>query len=224
MTIQFNLLPDIKIHYLKAKRQKHLVVLASLSASVIALVVFTLLIMTVFVLQKKNISDLNGDIKSTNNQLQSVKDLNKILTVQNQLSALPALHDEKVVSSRIADYLTQVTPASASISKLTVDYDLGTMTIAGSTNDLTSVNIYTDTLKFTKFVTKDDTKQKNAFSEVVLVAFSRDVDSATYEINFKFDPVIFSNAEEVQLVVPQIVTTRSEVDKPTALFQDGEGQ
>lgn len=223
MTIQFNLLPDIKIQYLKAKRQKHLVVLASVSASVIALTVFVVLLVTVFVLQKKNISDLDKDIKSTSSQLQSVEDLNKILTVQNQLSALPALHDQKVVASRLSEYLSQVTPATTSISKLTVDYALNIMTVAGSTTDLSAVNTYTDTLKFTTFKTKSSPEEKNAFSKVVLAAFNRDTDSATYEIGMEFDPTVFSINEEVSLVVPQIVTTRSEVAKPAELFT-GEGQ
>ena len=224
MTIQFNLLPDIKVQYLKAKRQKHLVVLASVSASLIAVAVFVILLTTVFVLQKKNISDLNKDIKSSSDQLQSVEDLNKILTVQNQLQALPALHDQKVVSSRLADYMAQVTPATISISKLTIDYAQNTIVIAGSTNDLSAINTYTDTLKFTKYKTKNSDEEKSAFSKVVLAGFTRDIQSATYEIGLEFDPAIFSNSEEVSLAVPQIVTTRSEVAKPTELFQSGGGQ
>lgn len=224
MSIQFNLLPDIKIQYLKAKRQKHLVVLASVSASAIALTIFVILLVTVFVLQKKNITDLNKDIKATSGQLQSVEDLNKILTVQNQLSALPALHDQKVVTSRLSDFLTQVTPATTNISKLSVDYALNTLSVAGASTDLSAVNTYTDTLKFTKYKTKSGSEEKNAFSKVVLVSFSRDTQSVTYEISLEFDPTIFNNDEEVSLVVPQIVTTRSEVAKPTELFQNGEGQ
>lgn len=222
MTIQFNLLPDIKIQYLKAKRQKHLVVLASVSASIVALAIFIILLTTVFVLQKKNLNDLNKDIKTASKELQGIENLNKILTVQNQLAALPDLHNQKVVASRLLGYLSQVTPATANISKLTVDYSLNTMTVAGGTGDLTSVNTYVDTLKFTKFTTGESSEQKNAFSEVVLKGFTRDPDGATYEIAFKFDPVIFSNSSEVQLVVPQVITTRSQVEKPTQLFQEGQ--
>lgn len=223
MTIQFNLLPDIKIQYLKAKRQKHLFLLASISASIVGLTVFVMLLVTVFVLQKKNLNDLNKDIKASSSQLQSVEDLNKILTVQSQLTALPKLHDAKVVSSRLTDYLTQVTPSVASISKLNVDYALNTLTIAGATSDLAGVNLYTDTLKFTKFTTKNITTEKNAFSDVVLNSFTREADRATYEITLKFDPLIFSNAEEVKLNVPKITTTRSEVDRPAQLFQQPGG-
>lgn len=220
--IQFNLLPDIKIQYLKAKRQKHLFVLASVSASAIAIAAFVVLLTTVFVLQKKNLNDLNKDIKSTSAELQNVEDLNKILTVQNQLTALSSLHDKKVVASRLFDYLTQVTPATASISKLTIDYKLNTMVIAGASPDLSTVNTYTDTLKFTKFTANGGQNQKDAFSNVVLKTFTRDPKSTTYEIALQFDPTIFSNANEIKLVVPQIITTRSQVDKPTQLFQGGQ--
>lgn len=217
--IQFNLLPDIKIQYLKAKRQKHLVVVVSSFVIAGSLALFIILLSTVFIAQKKNLNDLNKDIKATSNQLQAVENLNKILTVQNQLGALTTVHDQKVISSRLLDYLPQVTPVSATISKLSVDYALSTMTVSGSAPDLPIVNTYADTLKFTKYSTKADATEKSAFSDVVLKSFSRDSKAATYEIAFKFDPLIFSNNQEVSLKVPQIISTRSQVEKPTDLFQ-----
>lgn len=222
MTVQFNLLPDIKIEYLKAKRQQHMVILVSVLATIVALTVFVLLISVVYGLQKKNINDLNADIKTSSRELQETKDLTKILTVQNQLKALPTLHDQKVVSSRLYDYLSQVTPTTASITKLNVDFSLNTMTISGGAPDLTTVNKYADTLKFTKFSTKDSNNQQNAFSDVVLTNFTRDSKAATYTIDLKFDPVIFGGTESVDFTIPQIISTRSEVDKPTALFQSEE--
>lgn len=219
--IQFNLLPDIKIQYLKAKRQERLVVVSSVLASVVALAVLVLLVMTVFVLQKKNLSDLNKDIKTNSAQLQSVPNLNKILTVQNQIGALTSLHDKKVVSSRLLDFLTQVTPASATITKLNVDFALNTMVIDGSASDVTNV---TDTLKYTKYQTTADATQRNAFSDVVLQSFTIDSKGVTYEINLKFDPTIFSNTSDVQLKVPQITTSRAQAAVPTALFEQKAGQ
>lgn len=231
MTVQFNLLPDIKIQYLKAKRQKHLVVLASVAATVVGISVFVLLLSIVYGLQKKNLSDLNKDIKVASDELKDTRDLTKILTVQNQLQALPALHDKKVVSSRLYEYLSQITPAQASIEKLNVDFALNTLTVSGAVDDpaipnkLTIVNTYTDTLKFTTFSTKENKTKRNAFSNVVLSSFSRDNAGARYTIDLKFDPTIFDGKQEVALTVPNIISTRSEVAKPEALFQqNGEAQ
>lgn len=221
MTIQFNLLPDIKIQYLKAKRQKHMVIMISVAASVISLAVFVLLLATVFVLQKKNLADLNKDIKSSSDQLQGVKDLNKILTVQNQLGKLTPLHDAKPVTSRLYSFITQVTPANAKLTKLIISHEAATLDIAGTADNLTTVNKYTDTLKFTKFTTVDGGPEKNAFSDVVLTSFTRDKLTTTFEISLKFDPLLFSGEHDAKLNVPKIITTRSEVDKPGELFQQG---
>jgi Tfp pilus assembly protein PilN len=222
MGIQFNLLPDIKIAYLKARRQEHMVVLVSVLATIAALAVFAILISVVYGLQKKNLSDLSADIKIASQKLEDTENLDKILTVQNQLEALPTLHDQKVVSSRLYTMLSQVTPAEASIAKLNVDYVTDTMTISGSATTLAVVNQYADTLKFTNYSTKANKTEKSAFSDVVLSSFTRDKKSTTYEIALKFAPAIFDGTEEAKLTVPQIISTRSEVDKPTALFQEGQ--
>jgi Tfp pilus assembly protein PilN len=221
--IQFNLLPDIKIQYLKAKRQEHAVILASIVAVIAAATVLILLLAVVHGLQKKSLSDLNGDIKVASDELKRTPNLTKILTVQNQLNALPALHDQKAVSSRLFTYLSTLTPSAASISDLTLDYELGTLTVSGSADSLTTVNKYVDNLKFTQYNTQADSTKKNAFSEVVLTSFSRDAEQTSYTLIFKFDPLIFAGTEEVALTVPKIISTRSEVDKPAALFQ-AEGQ
>ncbi|MGF7229200.1 MAG: hypothetical protein ACQR33_04410, partial [Candidatus Saccharibacteria bacterium] len=97
--IQFNLLPDIKQQFLKAQRQKHLVVFIATIASVATVALFVVMLLIAQVWQKKSISDLNSDIKKYSNQLSGTSDINKILTVQNQLKSLTALHDKKAVAS-----------------------------------------------------------------------------------------------------------------------------
>lgn len=217
--IQFNLLPDIKIQYLKAKRQEHAVVLASVVAIIGAVTALVLLLAVVHGLQKKSLSDLNQDIKVASSELKRTPELTKILTVQNQLNALPGLHDEKAVTSRLFSYLSTLTPSQASISDMTLDLALGTLSVSGGADSLTTVNKYVDNLKFTQYTTEQDESKKNAFSEVVLTSFSRDDEQTAYTITFKFDPAIFAGTEEPTLSVPKIISTRSEVDKPAALFQ-----
>lgn len=221
--IQFNLLPDIKIHYLRARRQKHLVLLSSVVVIIISVALLIMLISIVFILQKKNLSDLNSDIKSASTELESTPDLNKMLTVQNQLRSLESLHDNKPVVSRLFGYVNQATPSSASISRLVVDFEKFTLSVSGSADSLVTVNTFADTLKFTTYHTAQDAKkEKNAFSAVVLSNFGRDSRGATYTITLTFDETIFSEQEDVTLTVPKKITTRSEVEQPAALFQKTE--
>lgn len=220
--IQFNLLPDIKIHYLRARRQKHMVLLTSVIVIAVSVALLVLLISIVFVLQKKNVSDLNKDIQVASDELESTKDLNKMLTVQNQLRSLEQLHDSKPAASRIFGYIGQATPSAASISRLVVDFDKFTISISGSTDTLNTVNVFADSLKFTTFHTTENTDdEKPAFNAVVLSSFGRDVAGASYTITMNFDQAIFSQKEEVTLTVPKKVTTRSEIEQPSALFQKG---
>ncbi|HSX30222.1 MAG TPA: hypothetical protein VLE73_06725 [Candidatus Saccharimonadales bacterium] len=221
--IQFNLLPDIKIQYLRARRQKHLVLLSSVVVIIASVSLLVLLISVVFVLQKKNLSDLNGDIKESSAELENTPDLNKMLTVQNQLQSLETLHESKPVATRVFGYINQATPASASIARLVVDFDKFTLSVSGSADNLITVNTFADTLKFTTYHTaSNDNDEKRAFSAVTLSSFGRDTRGATYTITLTFDPTIFSEKEDVKLTVPKKITTRSEVEQPSALFQKAE--
>ncbi|HET7629769.1 MAG TPA: hypothetical protein VFK03_00175, partial [Candidatus Saccharimonadales bacterium] len=149
--IQFNLLPDVKLEYIKTQRTKNFVVAISLIAGASAIAIFVLLMLTVNIWQAKTIGDLSQDIKSTSQQLKATPDLDKILTVQSQLGSLHSLHEQKAAAPRLFGYLAQVTPDKATISDITVDYSLNTMSITGNAPSLDVVNTFTDGLKFTKY-------------------------------------------------------------------------
>ncbi len=222
--IQFNLLPDVKLDYIKTKRTKQTVISVSLLLSVIALVIFLFLLFTVDVFQKKSTNDLNSDIKKYSGQLQAVPDLNKILTIQGQLASLPALHDQKAVSSRTFQYIQQVTPSAATISDLKLDYKADTISVTGAAPSLDVVNTFTDTLKFTTYSTSDKSAvNKPAFSAVVLSSFARNTDAATFTVTATFDPAIFSNTVTPTLTVPDIQSTRSSIGQPTNIFKQNTG-
>ena len=218
--VQFNLLPDVKVQYLKVKRQQHAVALIATVASVIALVIFAISSFS-GIWRWKNISNLQKSISSDTSQLEGTKDLTKILTVQNQLQTLPNLDNSKVVSSRLFAYLTQVTPANASIATLDADFTANTIEVTGSAPDLETVNEFVDTLKYTQYTdsTSSSKQAKNAFSAVVLSSFSRDSQGATYTIGLSFDPTIFQEGHTITLTVPPIIPTRSQVNNPGNLFQ-----
>lgn len=222
--IQFNLLPDVKQEFIKARRAKRTAITAATVIGGGALFVFIMLFLVVNVVQKKHLRDLDQDIKQYSQQLQATPDLNKILTIQNQLNSLPALHDDKIVASRLPQYLGKLTPAKASISKLQIDFSAKTITITGTADSLSTVNKYVDTIKFTKYTTTKDSSQKAAFNNVVLGTFSRQTTSTSFTITANFEAAIFDNEAEVSLVVPKIISTRSETEKPAQLFQKQGGQ
>ncbi len=216
--IQFNLLPDVKLQYVKAQRIKRTVVGSALIATAATFMLFLLLFLTVHLVQKKSMNDLNGDIKKYSSELKQTKDLNKILTIQNQLSSLGGLHDQKAVASRMFGLMQQVTPADVTINELNTDYAEGTISITGQAQGLNRVNTFADTLKFATFTTPES-QQEKAFSDVVLSQFSRGESDTTYTITTAFNQALFSSASDITLTVPKTVTTRSVVEQPAAIFK-----
>lgn len=210
--VQFNLLPDIKVQYLRANRQKHVVLLASALVIATSLAAMIILLFLVYGLQKKNISDLNEDIKTSSSELKSTPELTKLLTVQNQLKVLPELHETKPVATRLFGYLNQATPSNASNSRVMTDFTTSTMSISGTADSLNTVNQYIARLKATKHTLNGDSAtQLKSFSEVTLASFGRDAKSASYTITLKFDPVIFTEANDVALVIaPDTATPAGE--------------
>lgn len=213
--IQFNLLPDVKLEYIRARRTKHTVLLIAIGVAGSSFAIFALLFLTVNVLQKQHLNNLSADIKSDSQKLQGIEDLDRILTVQNQLNKLTELHEAKPVLSRLKGFIAQVTPAQVSFSKINLDIEAGTIHFTGSADSLKTINQFVDTLKFTNYTAGDSNEQKPAFTDVVLASFGKDTKGASYEISLKFDPAIFSSKSEVTLVVPNIITTRSSIEKPT---------
>lgn len=234
--VQFNLLPDVKQQYIKAVYRRRMISLICFVLGGAFLVIFVLMFLFVRVNQTRHLSNLDKDIKNGVAKLQENKDLDKILTIQNQLNSLPALHDKKVMTSRVFDYLGQLTPNDASVTNLDLDVEGKKITVKGSANSIQTVNKFVDTLKFTDFKLEGDSpKEGKAFSSVVLQSFTVGSQTTTggaqtevsYEINFLYDEAIFMNtavegsavASSVKLTVPKIITTRSETQKPAELFQ-----
>ncbi|MDB5185908.1 MAG: putative Fimbrial assembly family protein [Candidatus Saccharibacteria bacterium] len=216
--IQFNLLPDVKLEYIKARRLKRTVMTFSVVSGIAALALTILLFVVVNVFQKQHMNHLTADIKRDSQKLQQTQDLDKVLTIQNQLNNLTPLHEKKAAASRIHTYLAQVTPANTTYAKVEVNMIDSKMSFTGAADSLKTINQFVDTLKFTKY-TASSAQEVNAFSEIVLTSFGRDDKGASFEINLKFDPVIFDNTQQISLNVPTITTTRSVTEKPGDLFQ-----
>lgn len=218
MLVQFNLLPDVKLKYVKAQRTRRLVTFIATVVGIVSLTVLLFLLFLVKFAQVRYIDNINQSISKNSQELKSVKDIEKMLTVQKQLNTLTSLHESKPVSSRVFTYLSQTTPAQASLNKLTLDYNLGTLTIGGTAPSFDVVQVYTNTLKSAEYTTesKPGTTSK-AFSEVVLSNFSRNEQSAVFTITTKFAPELFDTNQKVEL---KVKTT--DQSSPDQLFKEPE--
>ena len=225
--IQFNLLPDVKLNYVKTNRLKHTIIVISIIVAFLSALSFILLFVTVNVIQKNNLNNLNNTINSSVSTLKNTPNLNSTLTIQAELNSLSTLHSQKPITTRLAGYLQQITPNKVTISQFGTTFtnsanqtNTNQITIQGAAPDLTTVNQFVDILKLCSYTSTKSTTPKNAFLNVELSTFSYDTRTgASYSITTNFDPAIFADASTtVTLNIPSDSITHSTAVQSQDLF------
>lgn len=190
-TVQFNLLPDSKLEFNRTQKTKKLVFTIAIVACGASLAIFLVMLGLVDGVQKKLMDDAATKVDKSSQQLQDL-DVGKIITVQNQLKALPGLHQQKHMISRIFTYLPKITPPSVSINKLDLDMAKNTMSLSGTAGSQKDVNTLIDTLKFTTYKVGSDNPAP-AFQSVVESGFNINAKGVGYTVDMQFDPKLFAN-------------------------------
>jgi hypothetical protein len=233
--IQLNLLPDLKKEYIKSQKTKGVVISVSILTTIGAIGLSALLFVYVTFLQQVQINLATDDIKTKENQLKGITDVDKYLTVQAQLSALPDLHANKGSYSRLFDFLAVINPSApnnVNLGNLQLDGAAGSITFSGTTATFETLNVFVDTLKNAQVSYKQngqgDTQTTKMFSQVLVqtsgFAHLNGKDLVSFSIKTLYTPAVFAVSNtEVKASIPNITTTQSVTQSPT-IFNDNKGQ
>jgi hypothetical protein len=171
--IELNLVPDVKQELLKAQRVRTAVISVAIVVGIAAVGIVALLALYLFGVQTVRSALADSAIKSNMQKLQQTDDLSNILTIQNQLSKLSAMHNNKNIDSRIFSVLTAINPASPNdivISSAKMDADNKLITIEGqAANGYEAAELFKKTILSTTMTYKDPqgTTQKVALTKDV---------------------------------------------------------
>ncbi len=220
--IQLNLIPDVKLEYIKADKSRKLVMTIAF-ISTAASFALLIILFSANTYQKKHVNDLSKSINISSQELQSKPGINTVLTVQNQLKSLTSLHDQKPAASKLFGFINSVTPSNVSINNLSIDFNLFTVSILGSSDSLSSVNKYVDSLKQATYTSTDNPNPSPAFNNVVLNSFSvsggtNAASASSYGVTFAYDRNIFDITQDIKLTVASI-TTRDQQTSAADLFK-----
>lgn len=222
--LQFNLLPELKVKYIKAQKTKKIVATNALIVTGASFAIFLIMAATVYLVQKKQLSDADKEVERYSQQLGAIENLDEVLTVQNQLTSLSDLHRGKHIGSRLFTYLPQVTPSNTKIGNLSINFEEYKMQIDGTADSQHTVNTFADTLKFTKFKVAGSDEERDAFPSVVQSSFAITTTGVSYGLTVTFAPELFKNTslQTPQLAVPQLTTTRSALGDPRNTLFNGQ--
>jgi hypothetical protein len=131
--IEINLIPDVKQELIKAERVRASVIS---TAILIGLIAVGIVVVLAGLLGGQAIASNLADeaIKKQNSELMGKSDLTDTLTIQNQLTKLSQMHDDKKMDSRLFDLLVAVNPAApnnVAFSSVKISPDTKTLHIEG---------------------------------------------------------------------------------------------
>lgn len=221
--IQLNLLPDIKKKAIKAKRIRAQVIGGSVLVALASGGVLALALFYVYAAQPIQILFARNDIKDQSEKLLAENDTQKYLTLQNQLSAMPGLYDNKIISSRLMDFLPIINPQpphDISITALTLTSESNGLSFQGYANSFEALGVFVETLKqadllYVQIDSEDATSNKEKlFSEVYLdssaMAKVNDKSMVSFSIRTTYSTNAFSSQiKDVRVEVPSVANSRS---------------
>lgn len=232
--IQINLIPDVKQELIKAQRVRSVVISISILTGMASVGILALLCFWVFAVQSVRSGILDDDIDKKGVQLSEVKDLSKILTIQNQLSKIESLSQTKTMDSRLFDMLNSVIPAypnDVKISAISIDSDNKAIEIEGQAAEgYAALEIFKKTIlgSYVRYLDSDSKAQKVKLSDELStsdVSYGEDssgVKVLRFTMRFKYVDELFSpDSKSVSVVVENRGNvTDSYLGIPKSVFAD----
>ena len=232
--IEINLVPDVKQEFIRAKRVRNLVISGAVLVGIASVGVVVLLALYLFAVQNVRNILADEDITSNHSKLSNVEDIENTLTVQNQLTKLDELHNEKNIASRFFDLLIAVNPTkpnNVSFSLTSFDAEAGTISLEGqSSNGYAAADVLKKTILGTSISYNDEN------NEVVTLPLTEQVNTSElsfgedssgkkvlhFSLWFEYDPAFFARSSTNAVIIKpnRQNVTDSYIRLPDSLFVD----
>jgi hypothetical protein len=229
--IEINLVPDVKQELIKAQRVRASVISMSILVGMVAVGVVVVLAIWVFAVQTARSVITDNTIKNESDKLSKVEDVSNTLTIQNQLSKLTAMHNEKNIDSRVFDVLATINPPApnnVSITNLSLDSGEKTIKIeAQAVNGYPALDVFKKTINATTLqFTQDGQKQSIPLASNMSDSdrsYGEDASGAKvlrFTLTFTYPDELFTKAAQGATIVAPTRTnaTDSFLGVPQSLF------
>jgi hypothetical protein len=180
-----------------------------------------LLFVYVTFLQQLQINLATDDIKQKESELKRITDIDKYLTIQAQLAALPSLHNAKGSYDRLFTFLNVLNPGAPNtvgLNNLQLSTDTRSIIFTGTTATFETLNVFVDTLKNAEVSYKaggqGESQKATMFDQVLIQTSGFSHIGSKNLVSFTIKTVYNSSAFDVQNTdvtasVPSITTTQS---------------
>lgn len=234
--IEINLVPDVKQELIHAQRVRLSVISLAIVASIVAVGALALL-GGIYGVESFRSHLLDNSIRDNSKKLSRVSDIDKTLTIQNQLAQIGPIHDSSHVTSRIFGVLVPIsaqnTPNQIQYTNVTVDVAASTVTVQAQTPQYGGLDAFRKTLAATKFKYSSDGSDEQSVplasdisvTQQTLGQSSEGTPAVTFTLTFTYPTELLSpTSKNAQIVTPSATNaTDSYQGIPTSLFTERTG-
>lgn len=232
--IEVNLVPDVKQQLIKAKLSRNVVISSAIIVGAVAVGIVVLLGIIAFVVQPVRSQAVDGDIQTKSSVLAKQPDINNMLTIQNQLTKINQLHDNKNISSRLFEVLVAINPPApnqASFSTVKMSTDTKTIKLEGQTpNGYDALEVLKKTITGTTFSFGDKSGKSLTYPLTDSVSpsdtsFGEDTSGKKvlrFTLTFQYNDALFArSSNNTKIIRPDRKNvTDSFLGIPLSLFSD----
>lgn len=233
--IEINLVPDIKQQLIKTQRIRSAVIASSVVVGIVSVAVVVLLAVFVFGVQTYRNKVADDQITAKSAVIAKHTDLAKTLTIQNQLSKISSLNNDKTIYSRVFDVLGAIIPPAPNdvqISTMTIDSNENKIVLDGQAqNNYAALEIFKKTIEgaiFNYYIEGDKTQQNIKLASAITTSDTSYGEDATgakvlkFTLSFTYASEVFSPLSKntsVSITVNGNVTD-SYLGIPKSIFTD----
>ncbi len=213
--IEVNLIPDIKFELLRTRIMRTRVITVAILVIIGAVAGVAILASITFGLQTVLLASADKRIDDEFGKYKNYEGVNQIITVQNQLSKIGALHQAKPISSRLFNIVVSVIDGSNGavlLSKLEYNSATGDIVIEGQSSDgFVGVERMQKSIEATQISYVDDSDEEQVFPLTDKVfplespAYGQNAQGAQvliFKIGFKAASEMFNSDLDLKLVAP----------------------
>lgn len=222
--IRLNLLPEVKREYLRTRQIQARVVSVAIIASLAMMGLVVGAALWVYGAQTLQMNMLSSSIDKNMDELRSIKDLDGYVTIQNQLTHIDSLHQQKSVFSRIFSVVSSLNPKAPNnvrITALDASTTETTLTFQGETDTYTGLETFRDTLKNAEIVTQSGSENLFIGQDPVRVdshSISNNAEGkqvVSFRLVATYNPKVFSrDLGDYKIKVPNKETTQTKEAAP----------
>jgi hypothetical protein len=229
--IQINLIPDVKQEFLKAEKARRMAISFSIIV-ILAAVGLAVLLGVLWGIQSVRGALVQDGIKKEYATLSQVADVNDLVTIQNQLAHVDAIHQDKARDSRIFTILQAINPGgrnSVLFSNIKLLPEDTAISLEGTAqNGYAAVELLKKTIANTnlEYTVDGETKSEPIADSVEVGESSLGEDGSgrvvlRFTLSFVYNKQLFSSSvDTMKIVRPQgsFDLTDSRLRVPDSLF------